>query len=353
MNDELIRPSALPKLAQCRCYVSQGGTSEAAARGTRLDAILRSAWPNNPKAMEELEGDDLEAVRWGFQNLEFLSCGAHVETREEELQAVVPVDGIKAGTMDALCVAGGWLADFKTGQVRDYAAQMAAYALACMDAYFADEWTSYLLFIDQKQCVAHRWTREEAESLILGIINKPKVPTPFENCSWCGAFETCEAVRSAGAEVTPALPKLTAHAKSVGQLPPTLEGMLSDHAAAHDFLSKLAIVNDWAELLKKQLRDQLAPQDGQEAPASEYFTRVVVSGSKKVNPLSLAKYGMEFGYDRLLKMCSQIPLKKVEEGWKEVFGDKPVPEDIIVTSGGSVQLKLKTLKKSLTTTNNI
>lgn len=343
MKTELIRPSALPKLACCRCYVSQSGTSEAAERGTRLDAILRSAWPNNQKAMEELEGDDLEAVRWGFQNLVLLSCGAHVETREEELQAVVPVDGIKSGTMDALCVAGGWLADFKTGQIRDYDAQMAAYALACMEAYFADEWTSYLLFLDQKQGVAHRWTREEAEQLVLSIVNKPKVPTPFENCSWCGAFETCEAVRAATTEVTPSLPKLTAHAKSVGALPPTLAGFLDDHAAAHEFLSKLAIVNDWADLLKKQLRDQL------EESESDYFKKVVVSGSKKVNPLSLAKYGRELGYDRMLKICAQIPLSKVEEVWKEVFGDKPVPEDIIVTSGGSVQLRLKTIKKSLTT----
>lgn len=351
MSTELIRPSSLPKLAHCRCYVSQSGTSEAAERGTRLDAILRAAWPNNAKALEELEGDDLEAVRWGFQHLELLSFGSHVETREEELQAVVPVDGIKAGTMDALCVEGGWLADFKTGQVRDYSAQMAAYALACMDAYFSDEWTSHLLFVDQQLTVSHRWAREEAEQLVLSIVNAPKVPTPFENCSWCGAFETCEAVRLATAEVTPALPKLTADAKGKGALPPTLEGMLSDHAAAHDFLTKLAIVNDWAELLKKQLRDQLAPQDGQEAPASEYFTRVVVSGSKKVNPLGLAKYGMELGYDRMLKICAQIPLKKVEEVWKEVFGDKPVPEDIIVTSGGSVQLKLKNIKKNLTNNN--
>lgn len=339
---ELIRPSSLPKLAHCRCYVSQSGTSEAAARGTRLDAILRAAWPNNVKALEELEGDDLEAALWGFQNLELLSCGAHVETLEENLQAVVPVDGIKAGTMDALCVAGGWLADFKTGQVRDYAAQMAAYALSCMDAYFSDEWTSHLLFIDQKMTVSHRWTREEAEELVLGIVNKPKVPTPFENCSWCGAFETCEAVRAATTEVTPALPKLTADAKGKGQLPPSMEGMLTDHAEAHEFLSKLAIVNDWADMLKRKLRDQLA--DSQ----SEYFTRIVVSGSKKVNPLSLAKFGMELGYDRMLKICSQIPLSKVQEVWSEVFGDRPIPEDIIVTSGGSIQLKLKNLKHKLT-----
>lgn len=342
MTTELIRPSSLPKLACCRCYVSQSGTSEAAARGTRLDAILRSAWPNNVKALEELEGDDLEAVRWGFKTLELLSCGNSIETREEELQAVVPVDGVKSGTLDALCVAGGWLVDFKTGQIRDYAAQMAAYALACMDAYYADEWTTHLLFIDQQLTVSHSWTREEAEQLVLSIVNKPKVPTPFENCSWCGAFETCEAVRAATTEVTPALPKLTADAKGKGQLPPSMEGMLTDHAAAHEFLSKLAIVNDWADMLKRKLRDQL------ETTESDYFKKVIVSGSKKVNPLSLARYGQELGYDRMLKICSQVPLSKVQEVWREVFGDKPVPEDIIVTSGSSVQLRLKTIKPSLT-----
>lgn len=340
---ELIRPSSLPKLQECRCYVSQSGTSEAAARGTRIDAIIRDWWVKKERtAPADETQEDADAIAYGVKALMLLSNDCTVETREEELRAVVPVDGVKSGTMDALCVEGGWLADFKTGQVRDYAAQMAAYALACMDAYFADEWTSHLLFLDQKLTVSHRWTREEAEELVLGIVNKPKVPTPFENCSWCGAFETCEAVRVATTEVTPALPKLTADAKGKGQLPPSMEGMLTDHAAAHDFLSKLAIVNDWADMLKRKLRDQLA--DSQ----SEYFTRIVVSGSKKVNPLSLAKFGMELGYDRMLKICSQIPLSKVQEVWSEVFGDRPIPEDIIVTSGGSIQLKLKNLKPKLT-----
>jgi hypothetical protein len=119
--------------------------------------------------------------------------------------------------------------------------------------------------------------------------------------------------------------------------------MLTDHAAAHDFMTKLKIVNDWADILKKNLLDQLS----EESTASDYFSRVVVSGSKKVNPLSLAKYGMELGFDRLLRICSQIPLSKVEEVWHEVFGETPVPEEIIVTSGGSVQLRPKKIKKNL------
>lgn len=319
------------------------GTSEAAARGTRLDEIIRSVWAGGEAPA--LPEDELDAVQFALATLKLLAGGHEVETRESELSAAVPVPGVKPGTMDALCIAGGWLADFKSGQIRSYHAQMAAYALACMDAYFADEWGTHLIFVDQKQVVSHTFTREEAEQLVSGIVNAPKVETPCEYCGWCGRFESCPAVLKANAELTSeALPACSPAAKGKGDLPATMEHMLTDHAAAHEFMSKLKIVNDWADILKKKLLEQLS----EEGTASDYFTRVVVSGSRKVNPLSLGRYIGEMGFDRVLKICSQIPLAKVEEQWREVFGDKPVPEEIIVTSGSSVSLRTKKLKKNLT-----
>ena len=343
MSEELVRPSSLPKLQECRMFEGAPGTSEAAARGTKLDSIIRSVWAGGEAPA--LPEDEVDAVQFALSTLKLLSGGLTVETREEELQAVVPVAGVKPGTMDALCIEGGWLADFKTGQIRSYYAQMAAYALACMDTYFADEWTAHLIFVDQKQVNSHTFTREEAEQLVTGIVNAPKVETPCEYCGWCGKFESCPAVMRARSELTKEeLPACSAAAKGKGELPATMAHMLTDHAAAHDFMTKLKIVNDWADILKKNLLDQLS----EESAASDYFSRVVVSGSKKVNPLSLAKYGMELGFDRLLSMCSQIPLSKVEEKWHEVFPDKPVPEEIIVTSGGSVSLRTKKIKQNLT-----
>lgn len=324
-------------------FESAPGTSEAAARGTRLDEIIRSVWAGGEAPA--LPEDEVDAVQFALSTLKLLSGGYKVLTFEEELQAAVPVPGVKPGTMDALCIEGGWLADFKTGQIRSYHAQMAAYALACMDSYFADEWTAHLIFVDQKKVISHKFTREEAEQLVTGIVNAPKIETPCDYCSWCGKFESCPAVMRAGAELTKdELPACSAAAKGKGELPATMEHMLADHAAAHEFMTKLKIVNDWADILKKKLLDQLSG----ESAASDYFTRVLVSGGKKVNPLSLAKYGMEFGFDRLLKICSQIPLKKVEEQWREVFGDKPFPEELIVSSGGSVSLRIKNIKKNLT-----
>lgn len=340
LTENLIRPSSLPKLQECRCYLSKPTSSEAAARGTALDAIIREQWIN-PSPVEGLSPEDDAAVTFAFSTLKLLSGGMRVETQEDQLQAVVPVDGVKAGTMDALCVAGGWLADFKTGQIRDYAAQMAAYSLACMDAYFSDEWTSHLIFVDQKQVVSHHWTREEAEQLVTSIVNAPKEPTLCDYCTWCGAFETCPLVHQSAEEVASiqAAEKPTAYEKSVKQLLPELEALKNDHKAAHAFLTKLGIVNEWAELLKKSIREQLTDEE-----KNDYFNRIVVAGRKVVNPLALGKYWEEFGWQRLLGMCSQIPLSSVEKEWKEVFGDKPMPADLIVTSGSSVQLRLKKLK---------
>lgn len=339
-TENLIRPSSLPKLQECRCFVSKPASSEAAARGTRLDAIIREQWIN-PSPVEGMSQEDDAAVTFAFSTLKLLSGGMRVETQEDQLQAVVPVDVVKDGTMDALCIAGGWLADFKTGQIRDYAAQMAAYSLACMDAYFADEWTSHLIFVDQKQVISHHWTREEAEQLVSGIVNKPQVPTLCEYCTWCGAFETCQLVHKSAEEVVSiqAEEKPTVYEKSVKKLLPELEALKHDHAAAHAFLNKLAIVNDWADVLKKCIREQLTDEE-----KNDYFNRIVVSGKKVVNPLALGKYWEEFGWQRLLGMCSQIPLSSVEKEWREVMGEKPIPADLIVTSGSSVQLRLKKLK---------
>lgn len=349
-NDELIRPSTLPKLQECRLYQSKPGSTEAAARGTALDIIIRAAWAAGAKEIKKLEepwtAADAEACTFALQQLALLSHGEHVETKEDELQAVVPVDGVKTGTMDALCTAEGWLADFKTGQIRDYAAQMAAYALACMDAYFADEWKSYLIFVDQKQVVATSWTREDAQQLVSGIVNAPQVPTLCEYCKWCGAFETCEKVAASAADVTSLSlkSKPTPFDKAQKTLPKDLETLKNDQAAAHAFLTKLAIVQEWSELLKRHIREQL--QDGE----SQYFNRIVVAGRKVVNPLAIGKYWEEFGWQRMLGMCSQIPLATVEKEWREVFGDKPMPDDLVTTSGSSVQLRLKKLKPQ--TTNN-
>lgn len=359
---EFVRPSSLPKLAECRCYVSRPGASEAALRGSRVDAAIRRLyarrqglpWDGEVEADSVLDDEDAEAVRWALDKLDELALDPlsgdryAVETRECELRALVPVEGVLPGTMDALCVGLGWLVDFKTGLVRNYVQQVAAYALACMEAYFADRWTAHVLFVDSQVVVSREFTEAEARGLVEAVVSMPLVPSACDYCKWCGRFEGCPEVLRQVRQVRGMLPMpaCSPAAKSRGELPPELAGMLGDHARAHEFLSALSVANDWADVLKGKIKDQLTPAEGEERVDDPYFSRVVVCGRRVVMPMRLSRYGMEFGFDRLLRLFSAAPESKVREVWAEVFGDKPMPEELVSTLGGSVQLRLKRPKMS-------
>jgi hypothetical protein len=143
-----LRASSLPKLAECPVFVGAGGYSEAAARGTRIDEDIRDIIAG--KAVEPAEApENKEAITWGAQTLLAYADGSPVETREEYLQMDVP--GLsRPGTADAVCVERRWVADIKTGQIRNYREQMAAYSLACMDAHWETSWTAHVVYVDQK-----------------------------------------------------------------------------------------------------------------------------------------------------------------------------------------------------------
>lgn len=192
-----ISPSSLPKLAECALYVSAPGASPAAERGTLLDKALRELFMDDPTTFDTLEPADKAAVEWGANELRALSGGYHVETREEHLGMEVP--GLsKPGTADAVCVRAKWVADVKTGQVRNYRKQLAAYALACMEEHFAQSWTAHVLYVDQRLRRTYDFTREQAEATVAATIAEatdPQAkPTPCEFCTWCANFNSCTAI---------------------------------------------------------------------------------------------------------------------------------------------------------------
>lgn len=345
-DTELVRPSSLPKLAVCRCFVGKPGTSEAAERGTRIDAAIRAAVAAgtfvDPGALADDE--ELEAANWAVDKLKELRAVGTWETREEFLGAPVPVPGVKTGTMDALNEAGCQLADFKTGQIRGYREQMAAYALACMDQFFEDRWTAHLLFVDAREVVTHVFTREEAEAIVLGVLNAERKEYPCEYCGWCARFDgecrvygTCGAVKTANAEVLNAdLPKPTpALLSHPDEWPESVTALAKDHAKAWRFLQCLGIADKWGEQVKSELKKQ-----GELPP--RYFKRVSVSGQRKVLACKLGPWAAKWGIDAVLALCDTIPLSKFEEVWKQYEGEAPIPEELIGLFGGNVQIRLGT-----------
>jgi len=193
-----ISPSSLPKLAECALFEGANGTSSAAERGTAVDVAIRNLIAGNElEPMADVVGDDFSPITYGVNELTRLAKGSFVETREEYLAMAVP--GLsKLGTADAVCKAEKWVADIKTGQVRNYREQLAAYALACMEDNFETSWTAHVIYVDQKLIRSYDFTYEEAmqgtQRTIYRATHAESQPTPCEYCSWCKHYNNCNAI---------------------------------------------------------------------------------------------------------------------------------------------------------------
>jgi hypothetical protein len=191
-----LRASSLPKLAECPVFVGARGYSEAAERGNRIDRAIRAGIAGIAVDASESPEDDA-AIDWGFDTLRALADGSPIETREEYLQMDVP--GLsRPGTADALCVPKRWLADIKSGQIRNYREQMAAYALACMDAHRESSWTAHVVYVDQRVVRSYEFSREQAERIVQDVVSAATSPlarpTPCQYCDWCANKDSCKAL---------------------------------------------------------------------------------------------------------------------------------------------------------------
>lgn len=237
-----LRPSMLPKLALCGHYRAEEEAGEAANRGTKLDAIFRDLVAAVNVPLGDLLTDEREAVLWARDTARALAGGLPLFSSEEALR--VEVCGL-TGTADLLCEEGGWSADLKTGQKRNYREQQAAYALGFMDQCFADEWTVYLLYCDLQEVDTLRFTREEAEALVRGAIanaHDASPPTPNEYCGWCARRFDCPARKEA---VSIALKDGV----------PDFASATSDQL--REFALRAAVVEDYAEKARELLKERM------------------------------------------------------------------------------------------------
>ena len=198
MSESFLRPSILPKLAQCGHFRSDPISGAAAARGTAMDAAFRALITGDSGPLFELEDTDMaDGVQWAADTCKMLANEMPLSVSEDELK--LDITGFdNGGTMDIACWPGQWSGDLKSGQIYDYRPQMAAYALGCMDREFLEEWTTYILFCDQRVVETYRWTYESANEAIqdaLALYHGGVPPQVNDYCSWCANRWTCEARR--------------------------------------------------------------------------------------------------------------------------------------------------------------
>jgi hypothetical protein len=313
-----IRHSALPKLAQCACYESNPVAGPAAERGTRLDAAFRAMLMAQPVAVE-LSSDELESVAWAVAKVRELADGAPIEADEANLKVVTP-GMTHVGTEDARAAVRLKSFDLKSGSLRSYREQACAYALGNMDRDFAQEWTTYMVFCDQREVVEYHFTYEQASELlgeVLAAVNDlAKVPTPCEYCNWCRKADTCVA------RTTPVTETL-----AVVESPVSLEAMKAELVANPErlgkFLQAAAMFEDFVGEVKTAAKEQMAT--GIEVPGwklqteagREHFDRVsivraAVAGKSGLDDL-VASLGGKMTGKKFREWCGKMGIAVQEE----------------------------------------
>ena len=320
----MIRPSTLPKLALCARYESEPIAGAAAARGTLIDEAARELLAGGTisgRYSREIE----TAARWCAEKALSLAGGLPLESREDALKTDADEPFIKPGTADLLCVDGGWSADFKSGQIRNYLEQQAAYALGFMLANWVEEWTVYLLYPDQETVVTLRFTLGGARKIVRHVLAKyhdpETLPTPNEYCGWCVKRWTC-----------------TARREALGWLP-VEDGGMDLGTASLEQLRDFAI---WADTVA-EFRDRAAEllkervQAGAECP---WVTLSKRGGAETVPPNVVELHLRDLGTAEVLDAYGPLAAKKLREIWAKKCPSKPFPEDKVQAKPGTVSLKI-------------
>ena len=327
-----LRPSSLPKLAQCPCFESKPDAGPAAARGSALDAVFRARVLNESVPAELIHppsDEDLAAVEWAVTMLRTLAGGEPVLVREAECRVAVPgFDHV--GTADAIIPSKLAHADLKTGLKRNYREQMAAYALGLMEQHFASEWTAHLLFCDQREVVTLRFTFAEAlrivEEVVTAYRRENKQPAVCDYCSWCAKADTCSA-------------RLALASTALATTEPAFnfELVLADNERLGRFLTACSLLDDFRGKAEDAAKQRL--QSGAAIPGWKLITR---RGAEFVQHDEVARHITDLGFGPVLAAYGNLSAKKFRELWEQK-SSRPFPEHIIKHGGSSVSLRAAAL----------
>jgi tellurite resistance protein len=331
-----ISPSTLPKLAECALFEGASGTSAAAERGTAVDLAIRNLIAGDElEPMADVVGFDFSPIAYGVEELKRLAKGSFVETREEYLAMAVP--GLsKLGTADAVCKAEKWVADIKTGQVRNYREQLAAYALACMEDNFDTSWTAHVIYVDQKMIRSYDFSYEEAwqttQRTIARAISAESKPTPCEYCSWCKHYNNCHAIVRQAESAIALIPEATGNSIDAirQRILATAESM---GAFAKEW--KLA-EKEIAEPVLGHLKTRL--ENGDEVPGWKLTS---MSGRKFVEHDAIAKAAQGISKETLILALGG---KMSEKSYLELCANNGVEPDQTAIKAGSPTTQLRQTK---------
>jgi hypothetical protein len=245
-----------------------------------MDAAFRALLMGKP-VTGDLTTEELEAVMWAVDTARDIADGAEIEADEAKLKVRTP--GMEhEGTEDARTESKATSYDLKSGSLRSYYEQAAAYCLGNMDRAFAQEWTMHLLFCDQREVVEYHFTYEKAAQVVADVLasasDPNRKPTSCEYCSWCRKSDTCVALTA------PVVETLATVESSVS-LEEIRQSLLADPVRLGKFLKAESIFSkEFVKPLKDAAKAQMVA--GAEVPGWKLQKQ---KGSETFNRLSIVR----------------------------------------------------------------
>jgi hypothetical protein len=340
---EALRPSSLAALSQCPRYMGDPTGSVYTERGQRMDAAFRlllgigfdkvaalempakasaDLLARNPKHAEDtalaLSCSNVERanVEWAVQVTRIMAGGTRIFSADADCKVKVP--GLpRGGTCDAVLPDKHAHHDLKSGEVRDYTEQMAAYAYGHMETHFCSEWTARLLFCDARQVVTYRFSYEQAKGIVEGILEDYRdpdaKPTPCDYCGWCALRDECTARRALATQSQAAL-TLTEDG---------FAAILADPDKLARFITGCAALDDYKEKARHHARDLL--KAGKAVPG---YKLQVQSGKKHVMPGELVRAIPNLTGQQVADAYGNMSAGKFETLWAEHMGAADIPAEV-------------------------
>jgi hypothetical protein len=315
-----VRPSSLPKVKLCGHFQSDPVSGPAAERGTRLDTAFR-ALIQGVEPDVELSIEEGESLDWAVDSAKILAGGLLILSDEYCLKVNIPVIDM-AGTSDLLCPEARWHGDLKSGEVRDYEAQMAAYALGWMNEHCVTEWTAYLFYCDQRYVQTYRFTLESAEEIVrdaLALRLSDAPPRPNAYCGWCAARFDCIARRE----------ELGNHLPISRESP---EWAKLDSVTLARFCGFGKVVEEWTEAARAELTRRIFD-------AKEEFPPGVSRGGRKGSDKLPGPAFANLPSEVLSRLLGDVGVEDAKAAFAEAGVE--FPQDKVVTTPGASWITIR------------
>jgi hypothetical protein len=299
LHQGILRPSNLPKLKFCAWYRPQEEPSEAAARGSSVDAIYREIL-TGLRDFPAGSTSDIAAADWAACHTDEIADGHPVLARKQD--CLVRIPGFpKPGEVDALCRKLFCSFDIKSGQYYDYQLQMAAYAWGLMEMTFTETWTTWLLFCDLRRVYKYVFTYAEARRLVLEVRARYETAAaPMFNpyCGWCSNAGEC-----------PVLINRTDQALALTEKPKfDFQALLADPERLGFFLAACRAVEPFQQQAQDRAKEYL-----QQKVAVRGWSLVTRSPSKFVESPAVVPLAEKLGAARVLQEYGHMSAAKYEK----------------------------------------